>query len=257
MGAELESIRWTFQGKMNSWTFQGQLCLALKQTLRRGREKKERKWDKRRNCASSTLCRMCFLFSSLASVTVIVIRCLTLLKKKKKPEKEKGGGRKRIQQCFFPACWKWAQSCQEEVCWPFPGAEEWRGSDATWGRYGGERERGAGPWLPASHGLFSLDGSVDLWSSHTDGDRLVCLSHLQPHRPLALINSVQNTRLHTARLVLPTCGLLLEQWFITNHHWRYREMQRNSRNLDSSCDETWKYDEIEEKNASRQNKSEN
>lgn len=45
---------------------------------------------------------MCFLFSSLASVTVIVIRCLTLLKNKKKknPEKEKGEGRKGSSNVF-------------------------------------------------------------------------------------------------------------------------------------------------------------
>ncbi len=113
-----------------------------------------------------------------------------------KKKKKKGEWRKRIQQCFFPACWKWAQSCQEEVCRPFPGAEEWRGSYATWGRYGG-RSRGF-RWVLASSVW------TDLWSSHTDGDWLVCPSHLQPCRPLVLISSVQNTQLYTARLFLPT-----------------------------------------------------
>ncbi len=69
---------------------------------------------------------------------------------------------------------------------------------------------------------------TDPWSSHTDGDWLICPSHLQPRRPLTLISSVQNTRLHTARLFLPTCGLQLEQWFITNYRRRYREMCVNA-----------------------------
>ncbi len=64
---------------------------ALKANTPQGERKKKRKWDKRRNCASNTLCCMCFLFGPLASVTVIVIRCLTLLKKKKKKAREEKG----------------------------------------------------------------------------------------------------------------------------------------------------------------------
>lgn len=224
MGAKLESIWWTFQGKMNSWTFQGQLSLPLKQTLRRGREKKrEQMRQEEKLCQQHTVVHVFSIqLSGLCHSYCDPQPNAPHKKKKKKPEKEKGEGRKRIQQCFFPACWKWAQSCQEEVCRPFPRAEEWRGSYATWGRYGGESERGGT--------LASGESwSGELWFSHTDGDWLVCLCHLQPHRALALISSVQNTRLHTARPFLPTCGLLLEQWFITNYQRRnYREMCINA-----------------------------
>lgn len=219
MGAELESIRWTFQGKMNSWTFQGQLRLPLKQTLRRGREKKEKMRQEEKLCQQHTVPHV----FSIQLSGLCHSYCDPLPNAPQKKKKKKKAREEKDPAMFFPSLL--------EMSSELPG----RGMQAipwSWGmtwerRYMGAirgRERGAGPWLPASPGLFSLD----LWSSHTDGDWLVCLSHLQPHRLLALINSVQNTQLHTARLVLPTCGLFLEQWFITNYHRRYREMCINA-----------------------------
>ncbi len=193
---------------------------ALKANTPQGERKKKRKWDKRRNCASNTLCCMCFLFGPLASVTVICDPLPNAPQKKKKKRR----GKKKDPAMFFPACWKWAQSCQEEVCRPFPGAEEWRGSYATWGRYGGG-EKGEGPWLPASPGLSSLDGSVVLphrW-------RLAHLS-LSPPAPQAshAYQLCTNTRAAHGKTVPATCGLQLEQWFITNYRRRYREMCVNA-----------------------------
>lgn len=128
---------------------------------------------------------------------------------------------------FFPGLLEMSSELpgrgMQAIPWSWGMTWELRYMGAIWGG-----EKGEGPWLPASPGLSSLDGSVDLWSSHTDGDWLICPSHLQPRRPLTLISSVQNTRLHTARLFLPTCGLQLEQWFITNYRRRYREMCVNA-----------------------------
>lgn len=132
---------------------------------------------------------MCFLFSPLASVIVIVIPCLKLLKKrrKKKAREEKGSS-----NVFSRLAGNELRAARKR----YAGHSLELRNDVGATLHGGDT--GEGPWLPANPGLSSLDGSVDLWSSHTDGDWLVCPSHLQPHRPLTLISSVQNTRLHTA-----------------------------------------------------------
>ncbi len=184
---------------------------ALKANTPQGERKKERKWNKRRNCASNTLCCMCFLFGPLASVTVIVIRCLTLLKKKKKRRVKK-----KDPAMFFPSLL--------EMSSELPG----RGMQAipwSWGmtwelRYMGAI-RGEGPWLPVSPGLFGLDGSVILphrW-------RLACLS-LSPPAPQASC-AYQLCAKHTA-VHGKTVPANLKQWFITNNRRRYREVCVNA-----------------------------
>lgn len=88
---------------------------------------------------------MCLQFISLPSARAIVIHSsLTQERKKEWKWEQMTKGRKwekKDPAVFFPlACWKWAKSCQEEECRPFPGAERWRGS-SVWEKDRGERKR--------------------------------------------------------------------------------------------------------------------
>lgn len=87
---------------------------------------------------------MCLQFISLPSARAIVIHSsLTQEWKKEWKWEQMTKGRKwekKDPAVFFPlACWKWAKSCQEEECRPFPGAERWRGS-SVWEKDGGKEE---------------------------------------------------------------------------------------------------------------------
>lgn len=101
--------------------------------------------------------------------------------------------------------------------------------------------RGEGPWLPASPGLSSLDGSVILphrW-------RLAFLS-LSPPDPQASC-TYQLCAKHTARLFLPTSNSDSSQ-ITAEDIGRCTSMLCKMSDRESSW---WNYDEIEEKNSQR------
>lgn len=168
LGAELESIQWTFQGKMNSWTFQGQLRLPLKQTLRRGRENERERGES----VPVTHCAACVSHSSLWPVSQL-LWSLPNSPRKNNPEREK---RRREENgsshVFSRLAGNELRAARKRYAGHSLEPREWRGSYASWGQY-------EGAWLLSC----ALDGSVDRWSSHTAGVLLFCASHLQPRGP--------------------------------------------------------------------------
>lgn len=195
LGAELESIQWTFQGKMNSWTFQGQLRLPLKQTLRRGRENERERGES----VPVTHCAACVSHSSLWPVSQL-LWSLPNSPRKNNPEREKGGGKKTDPAMFFPGLLEMSSELPGRGMRAIPWS---RGNDVGATLHGGDM-RGRGfcrvlwmdPLIGGPPTQLESCSSVPLTFSPAG---------LPRERQSALISCVQDTSMHTA-----TCTYLTE-----------------------------------------------
>ncbi len=212
---------------------------ALKANTPQGERKKKRKWDKRRNCASNTLCCMCFLFGPLASVTVIVIRCLTLLKKKKKKR-----GKRKGSSNVFPGLLEMSSELpgrgMQAIPWSWGMTWELR----YMGAIRGGRERGgalaSGESWPLQFGRIrgpptqmETGSSVPLTSSPAGLSRLSALykTHGCTRQDCSCQPVAYSSNSDSSQITAEDIG-------------RCASMLCNTSDRDSSW---WNYDEIEEK----------